>query len=551
MPEPIVARAHNVAQILSDEFRLVLPYFQRGYAWQEVHVARLLSDTLQRAAGGGEIDWYPLGTMVVSKRPDQPEAWVADGHQRLITLTILIAILRDLETDAALKSRLSACILGDGADGDLAYRLTTHEAARDCLRAAVQAPGGTALERPDDNEDRSESEANIIANRDYLRSELIGLAAERRQSLARFVLDRCFILVASVAEQQVARLLFSTMHDTGLKPSTVDLFKAQVLGRIAPDAREECQTIWERLEAGLGHSDFGALLHHIAVLEFRAVPREPVQTLLQARFDLDEAAAAQSFVRRRLRTIGGHFVEMRNVLSRPGTFSGPINRRLQYLEWVRNHDTWALPVLHWLACHGADDPRTEAFMRKVEALAWANTILADDPARRDQRYISLLGQIDDNQALQAGSALDIAGVDRRKMRVILAAPNFTNRRYRLFLLLRINAALDGDDAVRRVSDATLEHIFPARPAAGSRWQTDFNAKQALRYRNMLGNLTLLTETEQNLVRNHDFVDKRPVLAASDFALSRRLSDRATWGPKDIEQATADLIDIVMRSWGLD
>ena len=194
-------------------------------------------------------------------------------------------------------------------------------------------------------------------------------------------------------------------------------------------------------------------------------------------------------------------------------------------------------------------------MRKVEALAWVNTILPEDPARRDQRYITLLDQIDadganGDNALDAGSALDISRADRRAVREVLAAPNFTKRRYRLFLLLRINAALEGDTAVHHAADATLEHIFPARPAAASRWHTDFNAAQATRLRNMLGNLTLLTEAEQNQAKNHDFTDKRPVLAASTFSLSRRLADRAAWRPQDIEQATADMIDILMRSWGL-
>ena len=41
-----------------------------------------------------------------------------------------------------------------------------------------------------------------------------------------------------------------------------------------------------------------------------------------------------------------------------------------------------------------------------------------------------------------------------------------------------------------------------------------------------------------------------MLETSVFSLSRRLKDQATWRPKDIEQATADMIDILMRSWGL-
>ncbi len=551
MLDPIVARARTVAQILSDDYRLVLPYFQRGYAWQEQHVARLLADLDQRARGGADIDWYPLGTIIVAKQPDLPEAWVADGHQRFITLTILIAILRDLEGDAGLKARLARCIFAEGAKDDLGYRLTTHEAAHECLRALVQAPGSTGLSHPDGSDDLSESAQNIIANRDMLLSALATQPVERRRRLANYLLDRCFILVAAVADQHVARLLFSTMHDTGLKPSGVDMFKAQVLGRVNADARDACQTIWEQLEARLGHSGFEALLRHIAVLELRSEPKDTVHNVLQARFDLDEAAGAQSFVQRTLRTIGGHFASIRDAApSRPASLPPRISRRIQYLEWVRNHNTWALPLVHWLHQRGADDPETAEFVRRLEALAWCSMIRTEEPAKRDARYMTLLEEIDNGRALQAGGALTISRGELEKVRETLAQPNFTKRRYRLFLLMRINAAIEGDEAVQITTEATMEHIFPSRPATSSRWHTDFPEAIAARYRNMLGNLTLLTEVEQNEVRNHDFGLKRPVLAGSRFVLSRRLAKRTAWGPKEVDQSTQEMIDLVTRSWGL-
>ncbi len=560
---PIVATARTVAGILSDEYRLVLPYFQRGYAWQEQHVARLLTDLLERAIAASSTDWYPLGSIIVSKLPGLPEAWVADGHQRLITLTILIAILRDLETEPDLKSRLADCILapvgqgnGEGkGEPDRAYRLSTHEAAQQRLRSSVQDLGATSLSWPDEAEDLSESEANIIDNRDYLHAQLIEGPALQRQQLARYLLDRCFILVCAVPDQNVARLLFSTMHDTGLKPSAVDLFKAQVLGRIRSDARDECQTIWERLEAGLGQSGLADLLRHIAVIELRAVPKQQVHTVLETRFELDEASAAQSFVQRRLRAAGAHFLAIRDAANHQATVTTPGGRHLRYLSWVRNHDTWAMAAMHWLERRGIDDPETELFLQKLEALAWVNVIRGEDPARREARYIRLLKEIDagtalQGTALQGNGALAISQAERRRVREVLAAPHFTNRRYRLFLLLRINAALDGDVRNGSLAEATLEHIFPVRPAAKSQWHADFTPKQAARYRNMLGNLTLLTETEQNQAKNHDFAVKRPTLAASEFALSRRLGDHQAWRPQDIERATSEMTDILMRSWGL-
>lgn len=552
--EPIGAKARAVAGILSDEYRLVLPYFQRGYAWQQQHVARLLTDLLDRAGKAVTPDWYPLGSIIVSKTADLPETWVADGHQRLITLTILIAILRDLETEPELKSRLADCVLAPGGhgerEGDLGYRLTTHEAARERLRSCVQDLGATNLVPPEEAEDLTESEANIIANRDHLRAGLIEISAVKRRDLARYLLDRCFILVVSVPDQNVARLLFSTMHDTGLKPSTVDLFKAQVLGRIHPDARDDCQTVWERLESTLGQSGLNDLLRHIAMIELRDVPKEQVHTVLQTRFDLDEASAAQFFVQRRLRGAGAHFVAIRDAANQPPGGASLISRHLQHLSWVRSHDTWALAALHWLERRGLDDPLTARFLQKLEALAWVNVVSAEDPARRDARYIRLLGEIEDGTALDGAGALEIAKAERRRVREVLASPNFTNRRYRLFLLLRINAALDGDMGKRSLAEATLEHIFPVRPPAKSRWHTDFKSKDASRYRNMLGNLTLLTEAEQNLAKNHDFAAKRGVFAESEFSLSRRLAEYQAWRPQDIERATSEMTDILMRSWGL-
>ncbi len=550
MLDPIVARARTVAQILSDDYRLVLPYFQRGYAWQEQHVSRLLADLTERADGGGDFEWYPLGTIIVAKKPDLPEAWVADGHQRVITLTILIAILRDLEDDPELKRRLAQCIFAEGADGDERYRLTTHAIAKDCLRTFVQAAGSTALPHPDGDVDLSESAQNIIANRDYLAVELAAQSAERRRRIAAYLLDRCFILVASVDEQLVAQLLFSTMHDTGLKPSPVDLFKAQVLGRVNVDARDECQTVWEQLEARLGQSNFDTMLRHVLVLEMRTQPKDTVHNALQSRFDLDEASGAQSFVQRPLRTIGGHFANLREASLRPGTLPAQVTRRIQFLEWVRNHDTWALPVLHWLDRRGADDPETAAFMRRLEALAWCSMIRTEEPAKRDQRYVAMLEAIDNGSILRADGGLAVSRSEQQIVRSVLSQANYAKRRYRLFLLMRINAAIEGDDVVEITSDATIEHVFPSKPAAGSRWDADFPETIASRYRSMLGNLTLLTETEQNKARNHDFDLKRRVLAGSRFALSRRLAGHPAWGPKQIDQATAEMIDILMRSWGL-
>src|SRR5436309_13652317 len=61
-----------------------------------------LVDTLARA----EDEPYFLGSVVLVKEPETAGADVIDGQQRLATLTILFALLRDLAGEAELEREL-------------------------------------------------------------------------------------------------------------------------------------------------------------------------------------------------------------------------------------------------------------------------------------------------------------------------------------------------------------------------------------------------------------------------------------------------------------
>lgn len=548
----IIALEQSVAEIFSDAYRLVLPYFQRGYAWKPEHAVRLLTDVLSFAERQTDIDWYPLGAIIVAKSPDSPEAWVADGHQRLITLTILIALLRDRETDAAIKERLSACIFEITQRSDIGYRLTTHDAARECLQRYVQTNGSTWLPYQDEGEDLSESERNIIANRDSLRTEILKLPDERRRALADYLLDCCLVLVKCVREQRVAQFLFSTMHDAGLKPTNVDLFKAQILGRVRVPGRESCQTAWESLEARIGQSGFETLLKHIAELALRESPKAAVTGILHDHFNLDNPTETEAFVDDTLRRLGRIYAHALEAPHRPVPFTPSICRRLQYLSWVRNHDTWMVPAIHWIDSKGIDHADTEEFLRRLEVLAWTQMICTIEPPQRHQRYMQVLKEIDDGSVLSLKSAMTVSREEQKKIRKTLSGANYTNRSYKLFLLLRANAAIEGDVAISPLPEATIEHIYPRNPTTSSRWIIDFaNPKEASQLRNSIGNLTLLTRAEQDRTKNYDFEIKQPVLASSVFALSRRLAARKTWRVDDVTENSSEVIDLLMKCWQLE
>src|SRR5882757_108803 len=94
----ITANQFSVFDVLGDAFVHEIPPYQRPYAWAEEQALQLLDD-LREAMQSGSEEPYFLGSIVVIKPLGQAVGQVVDGQQRLTTLTILAAVLRDVATE--------------------------------------------------------------------------------------------------------------------------------------------------------------------------------------------------------------------------------------------------------------------------------------------------------------------------------------------------------------------------------------------------------------------------------------------------------------------
>ena len=97
-----------VSEIIADKLELIpvkdllgknffIPSYQRGYRWEERQVLDLLEDLLefQEKEEKEKGEFYCLQPIVVTKRED--DSWeVIDGQQRLTTIYILLAYLKDI-----------------------------------------------------------------------------------------------------------------------------------------------------------------------------------------------------------------------------------------------------------------------------------------------------------------------------------------------------------------------------------------------------------------------------------------------------------------------
>ena len=130
----------RLEQLFSESFLLRIPDFQREYVWETDQAMQLLDDIAEACMSGRST--YFLGSLVLVGSSESGATWdVIDGQQRITTLVLLLATLRDLEEDDQFRESLDYRLNdpGDPVVGRNATpRLVLRELDREFVRSYVQ-----------------------------------------------------------------------------------------------------------------------------------------------------------------------------------------------------------------------------------------------------------------------------------------------------------------------------------------------------------------------------------------------------------------------------
>ena len=130
----ISATEKPLGKVFTSDYQLTIPSFQRAYTWQAENIEQLVND-LQDACADPDTPYFLGSLILVQDGPTQYQ--VIDGQQRLISLSIIVSVLRELEDDPDLIDSLNDLILepGDKLRGIKAEpRLTLRERDTDFFR---------------------------------------------------------------------------------------------------------------------------------------------------------------------------------------------------------------------------------------------------------------------------------------------------------------------------------------------------------------------------------------------------------------------------------
>lgn len=560
MPVTIHAIEKALCKVFNNDFAFAIPPYQRPYAWTTDQASELLTDLLAFLGNGSqpieEVNPYFLGSIVLIKGEDSPEADIVDGQQRLTTLTILLAVLRTaVQTEYAAELTKFIYEKGDLIVGTPnRYRLKLRERDEVFFRQYIQDEKGLDCLLQLDSAQLTDSQKNVQANAKYFAEALANLPELQRVRLLQYLMRRCFLVVVSTPDLDSAYRIFSVLNARGLDLRLTDLLKSEIIGAIPTEQQEKYTNIWEDEEEDLGREAFQELFAHIRMIYRKAKLRETA--LNEFRKHIQPQKEPRKFIDEVLKPYSDSLEIIKTATYQSDKGAEAVNSLFRWLNQLDNFD-WVPPAILCLSQNRHSSDKLKQFFTDLERLAAGLMISRADINDRIERYGRLLTAIEANANLYAAdSPLQLTPDEASQTMKTLNGDLYLIKRIRQYVLLRLDSALAQGEATYDYPIISVEHVLPQNPSKESMWLKWFPVEEErAQYTHRIGNLALLSRKKNAQAQNYDFDKKKECYFAtskgvSPFALTTQVLQKTEWTPAVINQRQKELLQKLKTLWRL-
>jgi hypothetical protein len=523
----ITATEHPISKVLGDDYVHEIPPYQRPYSWTETEAVQLLED-LMEAQSDSKDEQYFLGSIVIIQAKGQKTSFVVDGQQRLTTLTILAAALRDSSDNEKEKVALGQAVYIEPnpfMEQTEAVRLNAHAEDRVFFRNAIQVPksdGTLALTPP---VPQTEAQSLMWTNYQALKKKVADLSPIDRQQLVVFLLNKCVLVVVSTESRGAALRIFTVLNARGMPLSNADIIKADLLSKFR-DTNELASEAahWRQFENDLGRDDFADLLEHLRFIRERTKNRRNLSDAYSEYFGKQDVHQVKSFLHHEMSDAKTWFTRITDsdVAIFTPELQSAAKDALAGLSLLPNKD-WVAPAMGAALKLGATEELAKVW-QAMEGTAWIMQLCRKYDTERIGKYADFLKSLDQSYAHSIAS-LKPSKSEAADAKAVLEGDlygRFPTRVVRA-LLERLDLLI-ADQPVSWAGIKTVEHILPQNPSM-EEWG-NFTTKDRNNTLHRLGNLVLLTSRKNSSASNSSFAEKKEVY----FGLSNKAASkkRATY-----------------------
>ena len=282
------AAERTISQVLTEQICYEIPPYQRPYSWEKANVEQLLVDVWEAFEANDKE--YFIGSLITIERNKDALYDIVDGQQRLTTLNLIFARLRDAVDEPA-KSTLGQRVLprNELTGEEETPRMTLRQKDQVFFRRHVL--GGQEISTAILRELEQRQDAPKIRIAENLQAIGTFLADKDEKTLklfADYLLHKVYVVFVTTASLQSAYRLFNVLNARGMPLSNADLIKNMLFARLG-DATAKSGDLdeqWLELEDAIGIEQLDQFLAHhrssVTAVKARKTLHEEYKPLIEA-----------------------------------------------------------------------------------------------------------------------------------------------------------------------------------------------------------------------------------------------------------------------------
>lgn len=582
MTTEIEAKEVTVAKLFSPDFIFKIPIYQRPLSWEKDNFDQLFED-VQDALISKEKQYF-LGSIILQEHEhDKNRFYIVDGQQRISSLAILMAVIRDSTKNPKLKKNLASYLYQEEDEFKsipAEMRIMPWQDLKDMFKKYIYEPEGT--KKFTDDFEQKLIKYNDTQDPKYHLYEAINifsgkleeklLDSKLMEEFVKYLLNNVYLVYIKTTSFASAFRLFNVLNTRGLPLNTSDLLKSENIGEIKDESlRLQYANIWREIENKLGREQLENIIAFIRTIKIKE----------KARLSIYEEYRKLIFEKNILKK-GKDFIDHLKDIS--DIYSDKIIEAEISLDASKNNEyknivallrrfipffDWIPPLIAFYRKFRSDRHLLE-FVLKLEKKTILEWIAGFSPTERitslnkiiklievendPQKVIDRLLFYKGEEILPGRPSRSIDYNNKNQLEVLLTERLNDSQFYSIYggklakyILLRIDLNnWELENFPGYPGTITVEHILPQSPDKESEWVNIFSEEDREEWTNKLGNLVLLSGIKNSRAQNYNFKKKKDVYfkdKSTAFKITQNLEKAEKWTMTELQERHEDIIKV--------
>jgi uncharacterized protein with ParB-like and HNH nuclease domain len=529
----------SINKILSNKKRIEVPFFQRSYSWKKSEQTQFFDDLMR--VYDEKIKNYFIGSIFFREAEDNL-CVVIDGQQRITTVTILIAVIRDIlfehNDNRAEKIETKFLLEEDLISQEIDYKLILNDINHQFFQDNIQIKSKASERISKIKSFKNLSDSNKLIAECYLLfnkrlNSIISKIKPEEQfikllEIVNVLTENFQALTVVVTDENEAFTIFETLNDRGLDLTISDLLKNYLFSIIYSPRNDSTTRIlvsqWDAMVERLGKSIGGFFKHYwnsknkpISEKEIFRVLKNRIKTKQQVHKFLKEIYEESEVYYYLLYPDHSYWnnVEVENILNEISILG--IRQCLPVLlstklclnesEFIKSLKTCVGLSFRYSTVCNLHNNKLEVVYSNIANEIRNEKIKTNAKIRSEFKHINPKDNIYDESFNEL---------------------TFRNNKTPKYILKKINDSLDSGSEIISSSETTLEHIIPERPI--SSYQAYFK-KEKINFKEVvykLYNMTILGNEYNRQASSQMFDNKLVMYKKSKLPINDKLSKYSKW-----------------------